>query len=165
MEQPKRLQDAFTWLPPQQRIGRFGFPLACGSIEEKRPGFWLELSGGRKEGDLYFINDSEDVLDYVKAEPAEYMTADEDTLTLEAEGVTYHDVLPHEAVKIDEFDGVYDLDMVFQISLEVKSKAHGKMRIRTPSEKGFIPRQELLWDNGDPGKHFVVEQASHEKIE
>ena len=157
MEHSKRLQDAFTWLPPQQRIGRFGFPLARGPIEAKRPVFWLELTR-RKEGDLYFINDSPEVLDYVKVEPAGYMTADDDVLTLEAKGTTYHDVLPREAVRIEAFDGYYDLDMVFQITLEVKSKAHGKIRFRTPPEKGYIPRQELLWDNGEPGKHVAVER-------
>ncbi|WP_280553463.1 hypothetical protein [Halomonas sp. 25-S5] len=158
MKQPKRLQDVFTWLPPQQRVGRFGFPLAHGPSEEKRPVFWLELSGGRKEGELYFINDSQDTLDYVKVEAAGFMTADDDTITLEADGITYHDVLPHEAVKIEEFDGVYDLDIVFQVGLEVKGETYGKMRIRTPPGKGFIPRQELLWDNGQSGKNVVVDR-------
>ena len=158
MEHPKRLQYAFTWLPPQQRLGRFGFPLARGPIEDKRPVFWLELTGGRKQGDLYFINESQEVLDYVMVEPAGYMTADDDVLTLEAKGTIYHDVLPHEAVKIEAFDGYYDLDMVFQITLEVKSKTYGKIRFRTPPEKGYIPRQELLWDNGEPGKHVTVQR-------
>jgi len=158
MKQTKRLQGDFTWLPPEQRTGRFGFPLARGASEEKRPIFWLELSGGRKEGDLYFINDSQEPLDYVKVEAAGFMTADDDTVTLEVDGVTYHNVLPHEAVKIEEFDGYYDLDMVFQMHLEVKSETHGKMRIRTPSKKGFIPRQELLWDNGETGKNVVLER-------
>ena len=157
MEHSKRLQDEFTWLPPQQRIGRFGFPLARGPIEDKKPVFWLELSG-RKKGDLYFINDSQDVLDYIKVEPAGYMTADDDVLTLDAKETIYHAVQPHEAVKIGEFDGYYDLDMVFQIYLEVKSKTYGKIRFRTPPEKGYIPRQELLWDNGEPGKHVTVER-------
>ena len=130
---------------------------ARGPIEDKRPVFWLELTR-RKQGDLYFINESQETLDYVKVEPAGYMTADDDVLTLEAKRTIYRDVLPHEAVKIDEFDGYYDLDMVFQIYLEVKSKTHGRMRFRTPPKKGYIPRQELLWDNGEPGEYVTVER-------
>lgn len=144
MKDPKRLQGGFTW----QSVW-----------ESRRPRFWLELQGGRRSGELFFINDSDESLATVRVAPSGFMTADDDTLTLQAADYTYHDVAPGEAVKVAEFDGYYDLDLVFQLGIEVTSPRYGKMQMTTPPKKGYVPGQALLWDDDEPGRNVMVQQA------
>lgn len=145
MKDPKRLQSGFTWESPR---------------ESRSPLFWLESRGGQDSDELFFVNDSDEPLASVMVAPAGFMTADDDTLTLQAADYTYHDVAPGEAVKVAEFDGYYDLDFVFQLSIEVTSPRFGKVLMRTPPKKGYIPRQVLLWDDGEPGKNVMVERQA-----
>ncbi|NIC38686.1 hypothetical protein HBJ58_18615 [Halomonas desiderata] len=141
MKGPKRLQGGFSWES---------------SRESRRPRFWLELRGGRNSGELFFVNDANESLLAVKVAPAGFMTADDDTQSLEAADYTYHDVAPNEAVKVAEFDGYYDLDFVFQLSIEVTSPRYGEVLMTTPPKKGCIRGQVLLWDDDEPGKNVVV---------
>ncbi|MBB5021344.1 hypothetical protein [Desulfurispira natronophila] len=55
-------------------------------------------------------------------------------------------------MRIDEYDGYYDLDYVIQAWIEVKSATYGELEFATPSKKGGAPDCVLLWDTGEEGK-------------
>jgi hypothetical protein len=162
MKEPKRVQGAFEWMPPQDRhaIKRL---LPPHPPEHRRPIYWLATAAAsQSEGapdatELYFVNWSGETLDSVIAGSAGFQTVDDDVLSFANDnGYGYRKVAPNEAVKVEVFDNYYDLDQVFAVGIEVHSPTRGFLRMATGLEKGRISEQVLLWDNGDPGKRVKV---------
>lgn len=67
-------------------------------------------------------------------------------------------VKPNDAVKVEEFDGFYDLDYVLQVSIQVRSKNLGNIEIFSPSKKGGIGETVLLWDTMEYGNHVSIKK-------
>lgn len=150
--EPKRLQDIPPWLPPDQKQSRFGGAVSRRASESRRPLFRLVSLPSDNADELFFVNDTDETLAHVAAFTGGFITADDDALSLEGANLVYHDVCPGEGVKVEAFDGYYDLDYVFQLSFEVAC-GQGTWRILTRAQKGSIAAQELLWDDGSPGRH------------
>lgn len=147
MEQ-KRVQDKFSWVPLHQRTGRFGFPLS--SKEDTRsPLFWLsslpkKIESGRE---VFFVNDSDEVLDSVSASSGGFITEDDGALAVgDSGGYRYENVQPGEAVKVEEYDEFYDLDYVLQIYLQIDSGNLGTLEFTTFPCKGGIYEAVLMWN-------------------
>lgn len=87
-------------------------------------------------------------------------TVDDDCITVSTENrYEYKNVKPNDAVKVEEFDGYYDLDYVLQVSLKVQSKKLGSIEILTPSKKGGIDEVVLLWDTMENGKDVTFNKC------
>jgi len=148
MKEHKRIKGEYAWIPMDKRVGIFGLPMPYRKPELRKPKFWLDRDGG----ELYFINDSEEVLDFISTSTGGFATFDDDVVTVGNTGYTYKDVMPQEAVKIEEFDGYYDLDFVLQVIIYLKSKNEGDLQISPPAKKGGIGETILIWDTGEVAK-------------
>ena len=130
-------------------------------IDTKKEIFWVTSVSKDIGRDLFFVNDSNETLDFVKAEDGGFITCDDEvvnTWTEEGKGYRYNDVLPKEAVKVAEFDDYYDLDYVLSVSITIKSASRGVLNFSTPLEKGGIKECVLLYDSGDFGKGCSMTQ-------
>lgn len=158
MRDPERIQDVAAWVPPEQRQSRFGGPVGARAAETRRPLYRLISVSGENADELFFVNETDETLHHVATFTGGFITADDEALGLQEASVVYHDVLPHEGVKVAAYDGYYDLDYVFQLRFEVSSDRQGTWRIVPPAKKGGVPAQELLWDDGSPGRRVDAEQ-------
>ena len=103
--------------------------------DTKKEIFWVTSVSKDIGRDLFFVNDSNETLDFVKAEDGGFITCDDEvvnTWTEEGKGYRYNDVLPKEAVKVAEFDDYYDLDYVLSVSITIKSASRGVLNFSTP---------------------------------
>jgi hypothetical protein len=113
----KRFFDTFNWVPLHQRIGRFGFPLSQ-KVDKRKPIFWITSFISDRMRELFFINNSGETLDFVKAVEGGFISYDDGMMgvsTEDGQGYSYRDVLHREAVKVAEFDDYYDLDYVLGV--------------------------------------------------
>lgn len=148
------LKNEFTWVPMDQRSGRFGASPPR-KPELRRPLLWLALDAG----DLYLVNASGETLDSVISDMGGFTTSDDDVVTVASDkNYEYKNVENGSAVKVDEYDDYYDLDYLIQVVLRVQSPKFGILEIVSPLEKGGVRETVLLWDSGEKGKHVGIKQ-------
>lgn len=107
------------------------------------------------KGGLYFLNESDEILDLVSTNSYGFMeeiNVNSDTT------VSYENVNVGESVKIEEYDGYYDLDFTFGFELFIKSKSLGKISIRPPMHKGGVISQPLLYKDGTTPRYVRIEK-------
>ena len=153
----KIVENKFTWVPLDKRASRFGGGLTPPrKAELRRPLFWLARDGG----ELFFVNSSKDTLDFVIAESGGFQTIDDDVMTVGSkEKYEYKNVMPNHAVKVEEYDGFYDLDYLLQVSMRIKSKSTGCIEIISPPEKGGLEETVLLWNTKENGKNVSIKKC------
>tara|TARA_R110000737_G_scaffold344649_1_gene372053 strand:+ start:2771 stop:3253 length:483 start_codon:yes stop_codon:yes gene_type:complete len=157
MKENKIIVNGFIWLPLDKRKSRFGGEVSPRKPEIRKPLLWL----ARKNKELYLVNDSGENLDTVIIDTGGFCTQDDDIVTLTAnKPYKYKDVKPREAIKVDEFDGFFDLDFLLQLRLRVKSSFFGCIDIQSPPEKGEIKETVLIWDTGENGKYVNVNKVT-----
>jgi len=140
----KRLLNKFEWIPKYQRNSRFGGPVAARPVDDKTPVFWLDSD----DTDIYFINNSDETLDYVVYARAAMQTLDdEDVMSLSSIDECYEQVLPGEAVKIYEYDIIFDSDFLIQFEVRVCSKKYGDKVYLSSPFKGKFTEMVLLWND------------------
>lgn len=111
-----------------------------------KPLLWIH----RVSGAAYLINASDETLTKVEASSGGCITADDDVITLQSDGVArYENVKPGEAVKVDEYDEYYDLDFSLQIGIMVESPRLGRRDFLTMVNKGGAKTQVLLREGED----------------
>lgn len=99
------------------------------------------------KSDLFLINDSGEILEEVVSSSGGFVSTDDEIIPATSKSkVIYNDVKPGEAVKIEEYDLVFDSDFVLGISVQIKSKKLGKLELNTPSVKGGTREAVLMWD-------------------
>ena len=96
------------------------------------------------EGALYFVNDSDEVLETVSSDSCGYVL----DASIDGPKFLYKDVKPGESVKVEEYDNYYDLDYVLGFYLYIKSNSLGKIKIIPPFKKGGVAPQPLLYKDG-----------------
>ncbi len=148
----KIIENEFKWVPLDKRQSRFGGPSLYRKPEKRYPLLWL----ARKGGELYLVNSSKDSLDFVISSSGGFATEDDDVLTFKGHKYEYKNVKPNDAVKVEEFDGFYDLDLVLQVDLKIQSKSIGCITIQSPPEKGGVGEIVLLWDTFENGKNVII---------
>lgn len=119
--------------------------------EAKEASLWLEClpEQGIRRG-LYLVNGSDEVLTWVKAEAISTITLDDDAFGAGSGPLCYYEVKPGEAVKLDEYDGFYDLDYLLTIAVTICSGNLGIQRFSPSPRKGGLKRQGLVWRPMDP---------------
>jgi hypothetical protein len=144
MIEPKVLKNAFTWTPTHSRQGRLGHSRKA---DDRKPLLWLTRDGQ----ELYLVNDSGEILESVRASSGGYGTADDQGIPVgSANGYVYEQVQPGEAVKVDEFDMIFDSDFVLAVYVEIRSAKLGHLELASPAEKGGVKKAVLLWDGDRP---------------
>ena len=93
---------------------------------------------------LYFVNQSDEALYSVSTESFGFV---EDSALINNPICLYKDVKPSESVKVEEYDGYYDLDYVLGFQLYIHSERLGKIKITPPAKKGGVQAQELLFED------------------
>lgn len=104
-------------------------------------------SGQEYENDIWFVNNSDETLDYVRPSSGGFATSDDDIIpmTQSRDRVEYRDVKPGEAVKIDTYHIVYDSDFVISFGVDVKCPSLGERHFSSGLEKGNPPEVGLFW--------------------
>ncbi len=150
MKETKRIKDFLA----QRRFaksatkGDSNEPIAVFSLREK------DLDA--YETEMYFVNESSEVLKLVTSEPAGMITCDKHVVALGGEGRTYEDVQPGEGVLVDIFHRVYDSDSIVVTSVVVLSEKYGLLDFETHPFKKSVPEMVLLWSNGEKGKEVKL---------
>ena len=153
MKEHKIVENEFTWVPPNKRLSRFGGSPPPRKAETRTPLFWL----ARKGEELFFVNSSKDTLNFVIADSGGFQTVDDDVMAVgNNDKYDYKNVKPNQAVKVEEYDGFYDLDYILQVSIRVQSKSIGCIELITPAKKGGVGETVLLWNTNENGINVSI---------
>lgn len=153
MKEHKIIENKFIWVPFERRKSRFGGSIPPRQPENRHPVLWLARDGN----EVYLVNSSEEILDFVVAESGGFQTVDEDVMSVASKDkYEYENIKPNTAVKVEEYDGFYDLDYVLQLSLRIQSKKLGCIEITSPAEKGGVEETVLLWNTNENGKYVSI---------
>lgn len=156
MKEPKAIKNGFKWVPLDKRKSRFGGKVSPRKPEKRVPILWLARNGG----ELYLVNASKEILKSLTAESGGFQTIDDDAITVSSEKkYEYRDIVPNDAVKVEEYDGYYDLDYILQVHIRIQSQSLGCIDITSPSKKGGVGEVVLLWDSGEPGKDVSINKC------
>lgn len=156
MKRNKIISGAFTWIPVHQRKSKFGGLVAPRKDELRSPVLWL----ARHDNELYLVNHTNQIFDQVLVATGGFQTLDNNVMPISGHNMlTYKKVKPDDAILLDTFDGIYDLDYLFQVSMIIQSDKFGCFEIRSPTEKGEIQETVLLWNTGEIGKNVYCDKA------
>ena len=121
--------------------------------ENRHPLLWLV----RERNEIYLVNSSEDTLDFVIATSGGFQTVDDYVIVVNSKNeYEYKNIKPHDAVKVEEYDGFYDLDYYLNITLMVQSIGIGCLEIISPVKKGGVGETVLLWNTKENGKDVSI---------
>jgi hypothetical protein len=148
MKKNKIIETGFSWSAPRK------LPTLNEKKEEKVPCLWLCRLGS----DLFLVNSTDEIIDEISADSGAMQTIDSAGVSLDSpNGYFYTEVKPNQAVKVDEYDGYYDLDYLIQVYITIRSKTLGEIEIRTPLSKGGIEgNTALMWNKDKLGKNVLV---------
>lgn len=102
-------------------------------------------SGDQLEHDVWFVNNSDEVLSEVRGTSGGFETADDEVANRAPSIAAYNDVRPGEAVVIDMYHEIYDSDFVMQIGVEIVSPALGKLTLSSDLTKNQVQEATLYW--------------------
>lgn len=142
--------NRFKWVPLHIRA-----PFPPKPADNRMAIFWLAREGDRHGGALWFVNESHEVLDYIKVSTDSSLTVDETQNGVATEIGKYRifkQVLVGEAIQIEKFDGYYDLDYCFSVTVEINAPKYPKTILQTDITKGGVHETVLLWNTGESGK-------------
>lgn len=154
--QPKniRVMDKFTWVPHQDQPKHPAIPTPHRKPELRKPLYMLDYDSGSDVWlkDLYFVNFSEEVLDFVSTGSAGFQTVgDDEVMPVGGPDHSYESVQPNEAVMVEQYHIMDDSDYMMSLTLNVKSPSRGVMEFSTMG-KGSVDAGVVLWDTGEAGK-------------
>ena len=147
MKKNKRISNKFEWVPPEKRGSHFPGPLPYRKPETRIPLFYVTRDGD----DVYFVNNSTETLNSVTSNSGGLQTLDDESMPVGGPTYSYKDVKPREAVKVENYDPIYDSDYLLQLEVEISSISQG-FKIFRVIEKGGVRQTVLLWDTGEEGK-------------
>ena len=154
MFEQKRVMDHFVYSPLNNRHkGKYDPfpPLPPRKSGDRKAVFWLVA--GENETNLntniYFVNSSDEILKEVIYSSSGMQTIDDEVSSSASKELSYKDVLPGEAVKIDEYDAFYDSDFLVAYYATVVSETLGRIDFSTLPSKQCINEVVLQWEDGD----------------
>jgi len=138
MEQ-KRIRNKFTWVSKSEQNSRFGGMSSSKDIRCAK--YWIL----NDDDSIYFVNESDDVIDKLIYSSGGMCTVDDDdVVSVSVREKFYNNVLPGEAVKISEYDVIYDSDYVLQYEVTVMV-GNCSDDYRTMPFKGGFREEVLVW--------------------
>lgn len=141
----KRLQSEFKCIPPHERTSRLGGPIPPRKKENRIPEYLFP----NKNEESFFVNNMNEPIEKIIINiGGSYTIDDDDVLTFTTSEFFYENILPGEAVKVEEYDPRVDSDYLLGISLTVTSSRHGEKCFNIYGKGGFRD-YVLLWDNGN----------------
>jgi hypothetical protein len=146
----KRIENPFLWIPPHERPlseWHFGPPILPEKPETRKPAFYINSRIEDSEDAVYFVNNTSEILDFVKSSSDGFETEDDEVITIKGPEYYYKDVKPNEAVQLESYDR-FDSDSVLSLVIEVSSKSLG-LQTFNMCNKGGPRKGILLWNNGD----------------
>jgi hypothetical protein len=152
-----RVMDKFRWVPHQDQPKHPAIPTPYRKPELRDPLYILSYDELSPESnafirDLYFVNFSDEVLDYVSTGSGGFESiGDDEVMPVEGPRHHYESVKPNEAVKVEQYDLYYDSDFMMQLILQVKSPSRGLMEFSCIG-KGKVDADVLLWETGESDK-------------
>ena len=142
--------NRFKWVPLHIRA-----PFPPKPADNRMAVFWLAREGDHDRGALWFVNESHEVLDYIKVSTDSIITVEEPQNDF-AIGIgkkrIFKQVLVGEAIQIEKFDDFYDLDCCFRVNVEIKAPKYPKTILQTNITIGGVHETVLLWNTGESGK-------------
>ena len=138
MPEHKRVLNEFNWSQP----------------EKKKPVFYVV----RKGEELYFVNDSDDILNSVSTSTGGCQTVDDEVMPVGSPDplYLYEKVEPGEAVKVEHYDPYWDSDYLLQLEVKVTGPTLGDKIFRVVG-KGGVDSTVLLWADGEAGKYVNMQ--------
>jgi hypothetical protein len=118
----------------------------------RRPLYWIDSDGTN----IYFINNTDETLTAVSTMTNGYITCDDDVLAVTGEDFIYENVQPNEAVKLDDYDPIYDADFSLQLSLNIISAKHGNLHFLYFIDMNNCRNKVLVWNTGEKGKYVSM---------
>jgi len=152
MSDDQRVKDKYIWVEPKRYTMGTYANLIPPDPNARKAVFWVE----RDKDKLFFVNSSAETLGLVKCGNIGNQSDDDGVYIIEESAKSYIDVLPGEAVYIDEFDGYHDHCVYFTVSIRITSAKLGKVRFKTESKKGGCKRTVLFWDTGEVASHISM---------
>lgn len=151
----------FEWCQNSERQKMIDRILNSESSDGNRPlqpTLWLHVQRAENHECLvYFVNDSSEIIKYVKPTSFGYLSTGDGTATLiNNNNRIYHNVLPKEAVLVDKFHLVYDSDSQIGLSIELDSHLTGSVRLSTPTTRGTI-EETILYSEDQFNSKVEVE--------
>ena len=153
MFEQKRVMNEFEYVPFNNRSSKYDpiTPLPPRKGGDRKATFWMVA--GENETNLitniYFVNSSDEILKEVIYSSSGMQTIDDEVSSSTSKELSYKDVLPGEAVKIDEYDAFYDSDLLVAYYATVVSKKVGRVDYSTLPSKRCINEVVLQWDDGE----------------
>jgi hypothetical protein len=145
------LNHSFKWYQNsdrQQMIDRILNSENSKTDSQSNPLLWLKIvRGDDHDCQVYFVNDSSEIVTAIIPHSFGYISYDETTSPLLNNNQrTFSDLLPNEAVLVDSFHLIYDSDSYIGLSIEINSPLTGHVIITTPTLKGKIEEQSIFSD-------------------
>ena len=107
------------------------------------------------KGGLYFVNGSNEVLKTVSSDSFGFV---EDFALEKNPSFSYENIQAGESVKVEEYDGFYDLDCVLGFNIYIESNEYGKMKIIPPAHKGGVIQQALVYGDGTTPRYVRLDK-------
>ena len=153
MFEQKRVMNQFFYVPINDRSSKYDpiAPLPPRKGGDRKALLWM--AAGENESNfitnIFFVNSTDETLEEVIYSSSGMQTIDDDVASSASKEYSYKDVLPGEAVKIDEYDAFYDSDWLVVHYATVVSDKLGRIEYSTPPSKGCIGEAVLMWDDGE----------------
>jgi len=153
MFEQKRVMSKFEYVPFNERSRKYDpiTPLPPRKGGDRKATFWM--AAGENETsfitNIYFVNSSDEILKEVIYSSSGMQTIDDEVSSSASKELSYKDVLPGEAVKIDEYDAFYDSDILVAYYATVVSETLGRVDYSTLPSKQCISEVVLQWEDGE----------------
>lgn len=145
----QRKTNAFTWTAPQPRTDLYSRPLPNQKLDQRIPVYWVSMEGD----DLYFINESEKTLPLVVGSSGGWVSGGGAEGGVYGNNLSYCDVLPKEAIKIDSYCRIADSDFYLCADVIITQADGSLLHYQTNPVRGGIPETILRWNTGETGKN------------
>jgi hypothetical protein len=144
----QRKMNTFTWMPPRPRTDLYSRPLPNQKLDPRTPVYWLSTDSD----DLYFINESEQTLPLVVGASGGWVSGGGADGGVSGNDLSYRDVLPKEAVKIDSYCSYADADFYLCAGVVITQADGSLLHYETYPVRGGRQETILRWNTGETGK-------------
>lgn len=125
------------------------FPADEPSLREIGARFFLRLI----DEDVYFVNLTRETLRTLDAGGTSFATFDDDMVTTERKSMVHENVAPGEAVRIGDYDAIFDGDFISYFVFDILHPDGTSERVSYTVGKSEIPHGVIAWEHREPVSH------------